>query len=530
MQSGLVLTCIFSLLSLLSITPAHAGDAGFRWRDGGCMNDQGQPGFNPGFIGQCGDLRNVIMGRISFDGYDFRGAKFTNADLQQSSFKNADLTGTDFESANLSGVDLSGSKVIGSNMRSAILRNTRFAEAQIEATRFSGADMRGALLTYMEFKGCEFVQTNLAEAQLERADFEGSNLASSLLTGANLSGANLKSVRLSSASLDGANLRGADLNGSDLQAASLVGATLTQARAQGIDARGASFRGTALGGADFTGANFQNVAFNRSSGPTANFTRARFDGADLRGVDLQSSNFERSVLTQAKFSRNSKLPFNADEAKRRGMVQTSGAVLIIRDRTSNQQATEVKRVLEAEGAEVIISNQIDSDFTDVAALNSVEMVVHFNGTTYNNNMPAAGQQAIAQFVNRGGRFMYSAWNSWEKKQGRYEMWNDLILTTNTTTTSGSVAARVVEAQKTHPLLVGLPMSFTVSDPGFDVGTLTNFQTSPAVALITGPSNNPVLAARVVGAGSVVALNFECGERSCARDPNLLMIFKNALNW
>ena len=530
MQSGFVLTCIFSLLSLVSIAPAHAGDAGFRWRNGSCVNDQGQPGFNPGFIGQCGDLRNVILGRISFDGYDFRGARFTNADLQQSSFKSADLTGTDFESANLAGVDLSRSKIIGANLTRAILRNTRFAEAQIESTRFSGADMRGTLLTYMEFKDCEFVEANLTGAQLDRTNFEGSSLASAKLTGASLRGANLKSTRLSSSNLDGANLRGADLSGADLQVASLIGATLTQARAQGIDARNASFRSAALAEADFSGANFQNVAFNRSSGSSAIFTRASFGGADLRGVDLQSANFDGANLFEAKFSRSSKFPFNADEAKRRGMVQSSGSVLIIRDRASNQQALEVKRVLEAEGAEVVISPQFDPQFNDAAALGQVEMVIHFNGTSYNQNMPAAGQQAIAQFVTSGGRFMYAAWNSWEKKQGRYEMWSDLILTTNRTTTTSNVAARVVEAQKTHPLLIGLPMSFSVAGAGYDQGPLTSFQTNPAVPLVVDAGGEPVLAARNVGAGTVVALNLECGERACARDPNLLMVFKNALNW
>ena len=69
----------------------YAGDLGFRYQNGQCVNSQGMAGLNPSFFGPCADLRGAILGHLNLDGIDFSGSQFTASDLQKSSLNNAIL-------------------------------------------------------------------------------------------------------------------------------------------------------------------------------------------------------------------------------------------------------------------------------------------------------------------------------------------------------------------------------------------------------------------------------------------------------
>ncbi len=114
--------------------------------------------------------------------------------------------------------------------------------------------------------------------EAECADFSGRrlNLTYLHLTGANLRGANFADVSWYLGSITDSDLTGANLSGTSGQ----------------MDYRGSRFRKARLSGASLKWADFRN---------------ADLEGADLRG---------------ARFSQHTQLPFDHDEARRRGMVFT----------------------------------------------------------------------------------------------------------------------------------------------------------------------------------------------------------------
>lgn len=99
---------------------------------------------------------------------------------------------------------------------------------------------------------------------------------------------------------------------------------LTYLRLHGANLRGANFQGAAwyLGSiedSDLTGANLSGTWGQMD------YTRSRLRAASLAGADLTYSGLEGADLDGAdlrgaRFSRHTRLPFDADEAQRRGMV------------------------------------------------------------------------------------------------------------------------------------------------------------------------------------------------------------------
>jgi len=107
----------------LSTSAVITGDMGFRYKDGKCINEQGQAGLNKGYFGQCSDLRGVILGRFNLDDIDFSGTQFMGSDLQLSSLNKTILIDVNFEGANLSGVEFANAKIQNANFKKSILKN-----------------------------------------------------------------------------------------------------------------------------------------------------------------------------------------------------------------------------------------------------------------------------------------------------------------------------------------------------------------------------------------------------------------------
>ena len=164
-----------------------------------CANDQGELGYNPDHLGECGDLRgNQLQSRT--------------------------LMGTNLFGANLSGMDLRKA-----DLRDAVLLRADLTQARLWEADLRGADLRGAKLT-----GAELIKAKLAGAKLQGADLTNASLTQASLEGADLLGANLQGAILKDADLNQANLQVADLSeavlfGSDLRQADLRGARLTRA-------------------------------------------------------------------------------------------------------------------------------------------------------------------------------------------------------------------------------------------------------------------------------------------------------------
>lgn len=133
----------------------------FKWsaetNTGQCINNQGAEGYNPRFIGPCGDLR----------GYDFNSL--------------SSLNGVDLRGAILDGMDLSGFSLNGANMTGVKARGTIF----------DGSELSGAKLAFGHFEGSSFQKVDLNGAYLQHANFSGASFQKSSLYGVDLSHADI---------------------------------------------------------------------------------------------------------------------------------------------------------------------------------------------------------------------------------------------------------------------------------------------------------------------------------------------------
>jgi uncharacterized protein YjbI with pentapeptide repeats len=239
---------------------AFSRDLGFRYTNGNCVNGQGETGLNPGFIGQCGDLRGVTLSRLDMSDTDLSGSKFNSSDLQLTQFNRSILIDVDFEGAHLQGVEFAGAKIERSKFNRADLQNSRFGDAQVKESRFSLAVMEGLDLSYTNFSGCTFDGARLNKANLQDADFSA------------------------------VNLQEATLEYTDMTAAKLVRAVFDKANLKhAIQAR-----------ADLSGASF-------------------FE-ADLRSANLADAKVEGAMFAQAKYNLRTILPFTTEEADRQNMI------------------------------------------------------------------------------------------------------------------------------------------------------------------------------------------------------------------
>lgn len=129
----------------------------FSWNaetnQGRCLNAQGVEGYNPKFVGPCGDLR----------GYNFEGLSLLN--------------GVDLRGAILDGVNLSGFSLNGANLTAVKARGASF----------NGSEMNGAKLSYGHFEGSTFKNVEINGAYLQNAFFSGAIFNKSKLYGVDFS-------------------------------------------------------------------------------------------------------------------------------------------------------------------------------------------------------------------------------------------------------------------------------------------------------------------------------------------------------
>ena len=130
----------------------------------------------------------------------------------------------------LSMIALDNAKLMGADLRGAILQNAMLINAD-----FSMADLRGAFLT-LAFLG----QSDFGQANLSGADLRGANLMLAHFGKAILVDAKLFRADLSGAALSQANLSRADLREATLVQALLVGTDLTHADLTGCNIHGIS--------------------------------------------------------------------------------------------------------------------------------------------------------------------------------------------------------------------------------------------------------------------------------------------------
>jgi Bacterial Ig-like domain len=166
-----------------------------------------------------------------------------------------------------------------------------------------------------------------------------------------------------------------------------------------------------------------------------------------------------------------------------------------------------------------------------------QVVIHLDGSTYFAPLPVSAQQTLENFVQQGGGFIAGQWNGYELVQGQQVSMPDLVLQRwgeSGADGGGSinVTYTTVSGQENHPVLAGIPTSFTFFADGHDASSLVNFATQPSTALMTATSGGPGVIVRDFGAGHVANFSFAPNYTTqiTLQDPNIQKLYVNAVNW
>jgi len=161
-------------------------------------------------------------------------------------------------------------------------------------------------------------------------------------------------------------------------------------------------------------------------------------------------------------------------------------------------------------------------------------VIHLNGTTYSEDMPLAGQIALSNYVAGGGGYIQNEWDAYEFSEGRMRHLRDLILFTRVDQgAEGSVTQTNVPAQAGHPVLAGVPASFTYRT-SFNYGPARTFSTNPVTVLMRYNQYDAV-AVRQFRLGRIVGFkhagNYESGVNfNTLSNVNVQQLYINAVRW
>ncbi len=174
------------------------------------------------------------------------------------------------------------------------------------------------------------------------------------------------------------------------------------------------------------------------------------------------------------------------------------------------------------------------------SLDGYDAVIHLNGFTYDLPLAAGAQSALRDFVNNGGGFVGAQWNGYEELVGQQAGMSELVLLgagdpASDTCGACSVTYTAVAGQESHPVLAGLPGSFTIQADGHDASPKAT--SDPAtVVLMRSPSGGPAVLVRETGAGKVVNFSFapNYAELEASRltlaDPKVQQLYINAVRW
>ncbi len=212
-------------------------------------------------------------------------------------------------------------------------------------------------------------------------------------------------------------------------------------------------------------------------------------------------------------------------------LQSATSVLIIWDIiTDGTQA--LKSALESAGMTVTLSaTREDSyDGTNPAPC-AFDAVIHLNGTTFEDEMPVAGQNALAAYVQAGGGFLSSEWNAYQVGRGQMTAMRDLILFDRVSGSGGTITVTETAAQAGHPILANVPSSFSFNS-SYNTGYIHPFSTNPATVLMTDQQGNDAVAVREFGAGRIVGFHHAGNYAGLTTlfDANVQQLFIDGVLW
>jgi hypothetical protein len=169
------------------------------------------------------------------------------------------------------------------------------------------------------------------------------------------------------------------------------------------------------------------------------------------------------------------------------------------------------------------------------ALTGYALVIHLNGFTWATPLRAASQAALTSFVQNGGGFIGASWNGYEATVSQRSMPELVLQGTGPNCGQCVITYNVVQGQESHPVLAGIPATFTFRADGNDAGAQLPFASNPSTVLMRVPTGPPAVLVRQVGAGKVVSFsfapNYGLGSLGITLlDPNILRLYLNSAIW
>ena len=236
------------------------------------------------------------------------------------------------------------------------------------------------------------------------------------------------------------------------------------------------------------------------------------EGDDVWSCEVSVSDGEASVSQSAEIT-----------------LPPSKEVLLIWDVT-DIATPDLVETLQVAGLSVTYSDTDENSFDGTnPSLAGFDSVLHLNGTTYESDMPEAGQQALVDFVNAGGGYVHTEWIAYE----RNATLGTILALERTGGQEG--LAHTYTISSSHPVVASVPATFTtVGYCGGNTGTVSN----GATALATVPEFGDAVAVNEIGTGRVVGFahagNYGNQDMDpseyCLADPNLLQMLVDGLYW
>lgn len=179
-------------------------------------------------------------------------------------------------------------------------------------------------------------------------------------------------------------------------------------------------------------------------------------------------------------------------------------------------------------------------------VNGFDVVVHLNGEDYAAALPIAGQKALVEFVRSGGGYVAGQWNGFEAHFGLLidmedlvlQLWSDLWPDPGNCSKC-SMTWTIFSGQEEHPVLDGVPISFTFFADGHNAGPMVVFEgLFKSVVLMTSPGGGPAVTVREFEGGRVVAFSSAANYRGfdnvvsdlTFQDQNIQRLYINAVSW
>ena len=192
---------------------------------------------------------------------------------------------------------------------------------------------------------------------------------------------------------------------------------------------------------------------------------------------------------------------------------TAQSVLILAD-TDGPSTNALADTLTSAGFQVTVRPGPEYGWNGTnPVLEGFDVVVHLNGSTYDGNFDVAAQQTLSSFVQNGGGYVGAQWNGAEFTPGMADLILQGVGSTNGTEQNCAVCQvtyETVGGQAGHPVLSGLPTSFTFTADGHDAGEQLVTQGTTVLMRLPniGPDlGGPAVLVREFGAGKVVNFSF-----------------------